>query len=338
MKVTPPGSCATGAGKPTRHLPGWVYVAVLVGLGLFAYQQYSYWSIPASARAAGAGLRASAAYADPDEPGVIDLARARQVIGDRPILVAVLPAQYPARDLDACLDVAGQHPKNVVVAYKGAHSPTLCAGSQFPSPTTDDLSASEWIFRTAIQTQYSSRYRVSETGRSRTAEVEELVLAFDAQVQEDYADGVPTREADPDPVVWWRVMLQLAGLIILAVGVFAGVRAAANRIVRNQTARAALRARRLDLQQELSEAASEVMVFDPNERPERARLRASTAEHYLQTLTAFEAARTQEELDAAQTDFAELANSVQELRRVPEKAPENAAPARGRISRWWRNR
>jgi SRSO17 transposase len=118
--------------------------------------------------------------------------------------------------------------------------------------------------------------------------------------------------------------------------VFAAVRLAAIRSIRARAERAALRTRRLDLQQELSEAASEVMVVDPNEGPEKARLRASTAEQYLQTLTAFEAARTRTDLDAAQTGFTALATSVAELRRGPEKVPEAAHPARGH--RWWRNR
>lgn len=228
----------------------------------------------------------------------------------------------------------------MVFAYKGAQSPTLCASSQFPDSTTAGLSVDEWVFQTALQTEYSSRYRVGENDHDRSAEVEELVLTFDAQVQADYADGVPTREADPDPVVWWRVMVELAGLVILAVGVFAAVRAAAKRVIQVNSERTMFRTRRLDLQQELSEAASEVMVFDPTEPPEKARLRASAAQQYVHTLTAFEAARTREDLDAAQTGFTALATSVDELRRAPEKAPEKVPPKGypARRCRWWRHR
>jgi len=313
-----------------RRIPVWARMAILVALAFFAYQQYGYWSIPATGRAAGAGLRASAAYADPTEPDVIDLARARQVIGDRPILMAVLPAGYPKRELAACEDVAKQHPKNLVLAYKGAQTPTLCAGSGFPGPTTKGLGIDAWVFRVALETQFASRYRVADDAHQRTAEVEEFVLAFDAQVQEDYADGVPNREADPDPVVWWRVMLELAVLIVLVVSLFAGIRIAAQRIIRIRSESAALRARRLDQQQQLSEAASEIMVFDPDEAPAKARLRASVAGQYLHTLTAFEAARTREDLDAAQVGCTALATSVEELLRVPEKAH----PAKRHRSPW----
>lgn len=299
--------------KRRRRFPRWARVAVLIGLILFGYQQYGYWSTPSSARAAGAGLRASSAYADPSERDVIDLARARQVIGDRPLLVAVLPADYPKRKFAACEDVAKQHPKNLTLAYVGARPPAFCAGSRFPSPTTPGLSTDDWVFQVLLQTQYASSYRVPDDAHDRTAEVEEFVLAFDAQVRSDYANGIPNRQADPDPVVWWRVMLELAGLVVLSVGAFAGIRIAAAAIIRARNERAALRTRRLDREQELSRAAAEIEVYDPEEPPEKARLRAHAAEQYLHALTAFEAARNRANLDAAQPAFSALGQTLQQL-------------------------
>lgn len=342
MKSTIPRPHASGNAKKAprrsrrRRIPVWARVALLVGLTLFAYQQYGYWSIPASARAAGTALRSSSVYVVPNEHGVIDAERARQVLGDRPILVAVLPADYPKRELAACEDVATQHPENLALVYVGAQSPAFCPGSKFPNPTTKGLDIDDWVFQVLLETEFASTYRVAADAHQRTPEVEEFALAFDALVRKDYADGVPKRTADPDPSVWWRVMLELAGLVIAAVGVFAAIRAAANRIIRLKTERAALRARRLDLQQKLSMAASEIMVFDPNEAPQKARLRAGTAEQYLHTLTEFEAARTYADLDAAQAGFTALATSVAELRRVPEKVPQKTHPARRR--KWWGNR
>ncbi len=117
-----------------RRIPVWARMAILVALAFFAYQQYGYWSIPATGRAAGAGLRASAAYADPTEPDVIDLARARQVIGDRPILMAVLPAGYPKRALAACEDVAKQHPKTWSSPTRALRRRRSALVRDFPAP------------------------------------------------------------------------------------------------------------------------------------------------------------------------------------------------------------
>ncbi|MDQ2722098.1 MAG: hypothetical protein M3Y19_02135 [Actinomycetota bacterium] len=284
-----------------------------MGLALFGYQQYGYWSIPAPARAAGAALRGGAAYADPREPGVVDLARARQVLGDRPIMVAVLPADYPGSDLDACGDVAKQHSANLAMTYRGAGDPTVCAGSKFPAPQTKSEDTDQWVFSLAIETDYAAQYRVSAESRAHTPEVEELVLAFDAAVRSDYPDGVPVRQTSPDPLVWWRVILELAGLVLLTVAVFAALRYASRKLIAVRATRAALRVRRLELTQELSKAAAEVMAEVPHESTSKARLRADAAEQYVHALSAFEAAGTATELDAAQPQFAALAATIEWL-------------------------
>src|SRR5699024_4351405 len=108
-----------GAGDAMKPIALRVVVAIAVGLGLFLWV-YQPWDLPSErAEEIVYGLRESPVYADPGAPDIVDVERARQVIGDRAIVAAVsdtrpLPESDHANgpDYALCEDIAELTPTN----------------------------------------------------------------------------------------------------------------------------------------------------------------------------------------------------------------------------------
>lgn len=291
-------------------LPRWVYFALLLGLAAVVLQQYSTWTTPAAVRRAAQGLDGSSAYADPSAPGVIDLARARQVIGDRPILVAVLPPNTGSRIYKLCEQVVQRHPGNVALVYQGSKSSAICKGDDFPKPTTA-TDADQWLEVLIITTDYSSSLRTSSDTTDHTPDVEEFVLAFDAAVNKDYADGIPRRSTSASTAVWWQVVTELLGLVlgvVLAVGV---LRLLAVRTLTVLGQRRTRRLHALEQQARLSRVADTVLEPVARTKGKRAEELATAAGRYVGALTAFEAARTEDDRAAVDVQLSELERTLQ---------------------------
>lgn len=282
---------------------------LLVLAAVAGYPLVRYLLLPAEAREAAVGLRSSAVFVPAGGEEVLDAERVRAVVGDRPIVVAVLAASYRGKVLHGCRAVARQQPRNLVLTYQSSRPgsyPAICAGADFPEPDvpeprTDILGdrTDLWLLGLSRAAQQASQFRVSPASVDRTPEIEELVLAFDAQVVQDYPAGLPRRVASPAPQTLARVLAQLLGLVVLLLLGFALVRLAARRLSRALDARRERQDRRAVLDAALSEVSAELLTGRPRTKAEAAR-RADVAELYLHALTAFEAARGSRRLHEAE--------------------------------------
>lgn len=288
-----------------RLLPG---LLVLLVLGLACVPVVRWALTPVEVRRAATALSDTSVTVAPGTQ-VLDVDRVRAVVGDRPLVVAVLAPTWSGRLLDACHAIARRQPRNLVLVHRsdevGAY-PGICAGDDFPEPDvpeprTDALGdrTDVWLFGLSRDAQLSSQFRVAPTRVDRTPEVEELVLALDAQVARVYPDGLPRRIASPAPETLGRVLLQLAGLAGLLLAAFAGLRAAAQRVRRAVEARRALAERRAELDAGLSEVSTVLLHARPQRRAEAER-QERVAELYLSALTALEAAHDEQGIEAAE--------------------------------------
>lgn len=286
-------------------------LAVLAGL--LGWQFLSSWTFDPGARAAVDALYATAAYEAASEPGIVDVARARQVVGDRPIVVAVL---VPGTDaLDRCRDVVARHTEVVAFVYTGPDASGICAGDDFPAPDTSDLSTDLWVELVITDARYSSQFRVEPGRRDHTPQVEEFVLAFDAAVPAHYTDGVPRRELAVSPRVWWEVVARLAGAVAVVVAGFVLLRTVAARALAWRTARTALRERRLAQLVRVGRLADAVLTDPPATDPASARRRAEAAGSYVTVLGEVERADDTGALDATGSRLDELERALLRDRR-----------------------
>lgn len=223
--------------RTRRVLPALLLIAAVALLG---WSDLRYLITAPEARTAAAALRGTTVYVAPGEQEVLDAARVEQVIGDRPIVVAVLADTYDGDQLDACKVVARLQPRTIVLAYLGSERgayPAICATDRFPEPQNvkdsilEDVSRTDtWLSGIARTAQQASQFRVNDQQADRTPEIEELVLAFDARAVVDYPDGVPTRKAGADPRTWTAVLAQLTALVVVLAAAFAGLRWLAHRL------------------------------------------------------------------------------------------------------------
>lgn len=301
--VTPP--------RRSGAVNGWTLVVALALLTAVAVPLVRFLLAPPEAREAAAGLRESVVYEAPGAGGVLDEERVRQVIGDRPIVVAVLAESYTGDHLDACKHMARRMTRTVVLTYLASEPggyPAYCPTRRFPEPTVTEgneyletSAVDNWLWKVALVAQRSSQFRVDEDRLDRTPEIEEFVLAWDALAVKEYPDGVPTREAGADPITLVSVAGRLLGVLALIVVLHLALRWGAEHVGGRLAARRELQRRRLALDARLSAVAARLLHVEPGGLDGRqARRQAELAERYLGALAAFEAARTAEELDAAE--------------------------------------
>lgn len=264
------------------------------------------------------GFRTSSVYVQPGAPHLLDPARLRQVIGNRPIVVAILN-RTPLPDGDdgsdpretLCQQVAHQVLDDYIWVYAqdsdGEYKGNNCWGDDFPTPTKPGETMDGFDTVLNISAQTAAQFRTTDT--DETPQIEEFVLAFDATAGEDYG-AVPTRGPVPDHLAARQIALACIAMIAGMCALFALLRLAAVLLRRRAAATAALRRRRAAAAAELSKVADAVVHARPAADPADARHQADTARKYVLALDALEHAHTETELADAERDITALAGQV----------------------------
>ncbi|CAM4131476.1 hypothetical protein KIPE111705_41995 [Kibdelosporangium persicum] len=209
-------------------VPRWIVGGVLVGVIACLALLRNQVTTSDRVRAIVEGFRHSSVYVEPGAPGTVNADRVRQVLGDRPIVVAILSDDpYPATDAAGgpgqqfCADVARLVPTNIVIVYgnepEDGYNPSFCVGPRFTNEE-HPVTGANFDFVLIAKAETAWKYRASPT--DLTPQVEEYVLAFDAQAAKDYPDTVPRRGAVPDELATGEVVLALGGIVAACVAVF----------------------------------------------------------------------------------------------------------------------
>jgi hypothetical protein len=308
------------AGRARRWfgVPRWIWLAGVVGLLVFV-AVYGPWSQP-SARVATIvdGLRTSSVYRQPGAPDLVNPARVRQVIGDRPIVVAILdrtplPAGSDSDDPREalCQQVAKQITNDYIWIYgadsTGKYSGNDCYGSDFPTPTAKGVDMFDFDAGVNISAQLSAQFRTSPT--NLTPELEEFVLSFDAETAKDYG-AVPTRGAIPDALATRQLTLAALGLVAGTVTLFLLLRLLGLAIRGRSGAAAARATRHAELSTRLNEVADAVINPRPHATAEQAAHQATVAKRYVLALDQLDHAHTDDELGTAAHEIDALVRQV----------------------------
>jgi hypothetical protein len=289
-------------------MPRWVALGLAGGLVLVLVaflQRPQEKVLSAQASTIVEGLRESSVYVAPGAPGLVDAERARQVLGDRPIVVAlldtrVLPKPAPLRTGagELCKEVAGEVATTIVILFamddKGSYRPNFCTGPQFSNPV-NPVKAKNFDFPLIAVAELGYQFRA--TDRDKTPIVEEYVLAFDAQAALDYPESVPRRAiVQPPPprpteLQAWQIALALAGTVAGTVALFFLLHLLL-RLARQGVDRASGRDRRRREQSaQLSELGDQVLHPPAATTADQAEHQAEVARKYVLALRAFEAGR-----------------------------------------------
>jgi hypothetical protein len=311
-----------------RRLPRWPFVAVAIGL-LLGYLTFGRDDAAAPepnaplVRTVAEGLRDTSVYEAPGAPGKVDAGFARRLIGDRPIVVAVLdekPLPHAKMSLERqelCGDIADALATNIVIVFatdsRDRYDSSFCVGPEFAN-ATHPADASHYDFPLIAVAEQAWQYRVSDD--DLTPKIEEFVYAFDAQAAEDYPDGAPTRAVikppppAPDTLQTWQIVLSVAGMVAGAVAVFLLFGLAARRVRRRGAKAAGTRTRREEASAELQRLADAVLHPGAPADAEAARRQAELARRYVLALGEFERARTKAALTGLERELRELAAEV----------------------------
>ncbi|MFC0110042.1 hypothetical protein [Kibdelosporangium aridum] len=210
-------------------VPRWIVGGLLVGVIACVALLRTQFATSEQARTIVEGFRHGSVYVEPGEPGIVNADRVRQVLGDRPIVVAILAdRQLPpsGEELSSslqklCDDVADLVPTNLVVLYgnepRDGYNPAFCVGPEF-SNDEHPVSDADFDFVLIAKAESAWKYRVSPT--DLTPQIEEYVLAFDAQAAKAYPDTVPRRGAVPDGLATGEIVLSLGGIVAACVALF----------------------------------------------------------------------------------------------------------------------
>jgi len=260
------------------------------------------------------GLRTTSVYAAPGAPPVIDVARARQVIGDRPIVVAVLDrTPLPHEDMslerqNLCQDVADATPTNLVMVFAmdsdNHYDSNVCQGPDFSNPV-NPVDARDFDVGLTVSAETAWKYRATEN--DLTPQIEEYVLAFDAEAADKYPKFVPRRAiVAPAPpaataVQTQQIVLAIVGLIVAVVAVFALLRLLVHLVQRRQDVRAETEARNAAMSARLNRLADSVLRPAKPRDAKDAAHQADIARRYVLALQEFEekgpAATTQAQVE-----------------------------------------
>jgi hypothetical protein len=293
-------------------VPRWVFLAVVAGLAAFG-AVYGPWSQPsAQVRSIVEGLRTSSVYEQPGSPGVVNAQRARQVIGDRAILMVLLdrtplPASGDDPRMALCHQISNAIPGDFIWVYgmddTGVYKGNNCVGKDFPKPTKNGDAVSDFDLTVNIAAQLSAQYRTSAA--NLTPEIEEFVLTFDAEAAKSYG-AIPTRSPIPDRLAGRQLVLACAGMVAGTVVVFFALRWAGLAFRRRRTGLAARRRRRSELDARLNRLADEVLHPTSPDSPADAERQAGAAKRYVLTLDLLEKADSKADFTAAEHEIAAL--------------------------------
>ena len=299
-------------------LPRWVVVAVVIGLVGFV-AVYGPWAQPsAQVRTIVDGLRSSSVYEAPGAPGLVDAAHARAVIGNRPIVVALLdrtplppPTTASEPRIQLCQQLAEQLPTDYIWVYgqdgKGRYGGNNCYGGEFPKPTKAGVTMDDFDIELNVGASASAQYRMTDT--NLTPQIEEFVLSFDAVATTDLG-AVPTRSAVPDELATQQVVLACAGMVVGTVTLFLVLRLGAVALRRWRTQAAARKSRHRALSAQLNLIADAVIHPSPPRDADDAHRQEDVAKRYVFALDKVEHAHSEEELAEAERDVASLVEEV----------------------------
>nr|WP_052479116.1 hypothetical protein [Kibdelosporangium sp. MJ126-NF4]CEL22248.1 hypothetical protein [Kibdelosporangium sp. MJ126-NF4]CTQ93030.1 hypothetical protein [Kibdelosporangium sp. MJ126-NF4] len=252
-------------------VPRWIVGGVLVGVIGCVVLLRDQAMTSDQVRAVVEGFRHGSVYVEPGAPPLVNGDRVRQVIGDRPIVVAVLSDKplpssgerlvSPRQEL--CRDIANLVPTNLVIVYgteprNGYYGPSFCVGPKFNNED-NPVDASNFDFVMIAKAESAWKYRTTMT--DLTGQVEEYVLAYDAQAAKDYPDSVPRRGAVPDKLATGEIVLSLGGIVAACLAVFFLLHLAAQALGR----RTPRNRRQLEMGARLSKIGEWVMSADPQQ-------------------------------------------------------------------------
>ncbi|GAA5168745.1 hypothetical protein [Amycolatopsis dongchuanensis] len=295
-----------------KRVPRWLVLGVAAGLAAFA-ALYGPWAQPsAQVRSIVEALRTSSVYEQPGAPGVVDARRARQVIGDRAILLVLLDRSPLSTSGDSkdprmnlCHQLSEEIPDDYIWVYAqgddGEYKGNNCVGDGFPAPNTG--TKDDFDLTLNIGAELSAQYRATDT--DRTPELEEFVLAYDAATSKAHGE-IPTRPAVPDRLAGRQLVLACAGLVVGSVLLFFLLRAAGLAWRRRRAGVAARRQRRLALDARLSRLADSVLHPAPAADQAEAERQAEAARRYVLSLDLLTNAESAEELAAAEAEITGL--------------------------------
>jgi hypothetical protein len=272
-----------------------------------------YWPVlfpSARVRAVVEGLRAGSVYVEPGAPGVVDPDRVRKVVGDRPIVVAILNEEpLPASghingpDYEFCEDVARLVSTSLVAVFAvdehGVYESSYCDGAAFPGQ-------GDWGFYVDVVSTAQTAWTYRATPQDRTPEIEEFALAFDVLAAERFPAGIPRRGSVPDQLAWWQGVLAVIGMVAATVALFLSLRLLGGALRRRGTQRAALTHRRAAASTRLSRLADHVLHTErPTDLAEAGRL-ADAARSYVRLVGRHDEAHDPAELDVVELELADL--------------------------------
>lgn len=327
-------------GKKTSA-PVWLMIAIAIGVGLLAvYDGYGddrEDPNPVSPRVTKIvdGLRTTSVYAEPGNPGKIDVEFARELIGDRPIVVTVLddtplpgsdePRADPAQDL--CREVADEVATSLVILFADnpedptphdlhgpddpdeRYDPSFCTGPQFANPR-NPVDADEFGIGFIAEAEVSWQYQI--TDENLTPIVSEYVYAFDAKAAEVYPNGVPRRAVvppeppKPDKMQVGQLVLSYGGILAATTAVFFLLRLGGRAAMRRRARADGTEHRRSAALARLNRLAGQVLHPERAADAESARRQAETARRYVLLLADYERADTKAELDRLERNLTSL--------------------------------
>ncbi|TDQ05934.1 hypothetical protein [Labedaea rhizosphaerae] len=264
------------------------------------------------------GLRTTSVYAAPGAPPLVDVARARHVIGDRPIVVAVLdrtPLPHENMSLERqnlCEDVADATPTNIVMVFaqdSREYGSSICMGPEFSNPT-NPVDADDFDLGLTVAAETAWEYRATAT--NLTPQIEEYVLAFDAQAAKKYPEFVPRRAIVPpapptaSALQTRQIVLAIVGLIVAVIAVFALLQLVVRLVRRRQDLRAANDSRTVAMTARLNRLADNVLRPDKPRGADDAAHQAEVARRYLLALQQFEQDGPNDETETQVRELEEL--------------------------------
>ncbi|RZS36872.1 hypothetical protein EV193_106106 [Herbihabitans rhizosphaerae] len=256
-------------------LPRWLVLGVVVGVALgyvfFGNPVQGPKPLSPKALAAAEGLRTGSVYVAPGAPPVVDVERVRQVIGDRPIVVAMLdstplpPARMGLEGQDMCEEIAEIAATNLVITFamenKDGYDSSYCVGKQFGN-AHNGLKNSDFGFSFLVAPEQAWQYRATET--NKTPEIEEFVLAFDAKIAEKNV-SIPRRAViqppapAPDPVQTRQIVTSLGGIMLASVALFALLHVGALLWRRRADRQSGMDTRRIEIDARISSLSDDVL-------------------------------------------------------------------------------
>lgn len=324
-------------GEPTSPrwfgIPRWLAVSGLVGLALcylsFGRDRPEPEVLSDRARTIIEGLQDSSVYVEPDAPGKVDAELTKRLVGDRPIVVAILDERpVPVIDqssadiglsqrYELCDEVAGELSTNLVIIFgadEESYDSNICIGDEF-SNATNPVDAGNFDLGLIVAAETAWKYRVTED--DLTPVVEEFVYAFDAQAAEDYPNGTPRRAViqppppAPSPLQTWQIVLSLAGIMLATVVVFLLLRLLGKVLRQRMGNTAAIEHRKLAASTRLSELAGRMLHAGRPRDAEQATRQARAARQYVHLLHRFDGADSADELAVVERELRELQSMLE---------------------------